>query len=66
MLFLYADGDSDWRRKQNQDLAKALEAKGHADIGTVQIDDRDHNGMWKQIGPGDPVLDALLAFMEKR
>jgi acetyl esterase/lipase len=66
ILFLYADGDSDWRRKQNQDLAKELEAKGHADVEAVQIDNRDHNGMWKQIGPKDPVFEAMIAFMSER
>jgi acetyl esterase/lipase len=66
MLFIYADGDDDWRRKQHEDLAKELKAKGHADITVVQIDNRDHRGMWKEIAPGDAVLDALLAFMRER
>lgn len=64
LLLLYADGDDAWRRQQNEDLAKALQKKGHADVDTVQISARDHRGIWTSISPDDETLDAMLAFMK--
>lgn len=64
LLFLYADGDAPWRRKQNEDFAAALQAKGNAEVRTLEIADRDHRGIHGSIKVGDPTLDAMLAFIE--
>ena len=64
MLFVYADGDADWRREQNERFAAELSAKGSNDIDTVEIADRDHNGIVGSIAAGDATVEAILAFVQ--
>ncbi len=66
ILFLYADGDAPWRKKQNEDIAEALAAKGHSDVSTTEIANRNHPGIHKQIGPKDQTLEAMLVFMQSK
>ncbi len=61
LLFLYADGDDNWRRQQNENIAIALKKKGSDDVSTVQISDRDHSGIHRSIGAGDATLEAMLS-----
>jgi acetyl esterase/lipase len=63
MLLLYADGDDPWRRKQNEDMGKALKDQ-HADVEVVQIAGRDHVGILQQMKPGDPTFEKLVAFVK--
>ena len=64
LLLVYADGDDAWRREQNERLADALRAKGHADVAAVQISNRDHQGIWKSLAVDDVTLDQMVAFVE--
>lgn len=64
LLFLYADGDDPWRREQNERIVSELTKKGSQDAEAVEIADRDHGGIFRSIGAGDPTLEAMLAFME--
>lgn len=62
-LFLYADGDDAWRRGQNEESARALRDLGHESVEAIQIEDRDHTGIWQRIAPRDPTLETLVAFV---
>jgi acetyl esterase/lipase len=59
-LFLYADGDDEWRRQQNEEMAEAMKAEA------VQIADRDHLGIFTRLAPEDPALESMVAFITKR
>ncbi len=59
-LLLYADGDDPWRREQNEQMAKAMKAEA------VQIEGRDHLGIFQKLGSGDPAFDRMVAFVTKR
>jgi acetyl esterase/lipase len=59
-LFLYADGDDEWRRQQNEEIARAMKAEA------VQIADRDHLGIFTKLAPGDPTLERMIAFITKQ
>jgi len=63
LLFLYADGDDPWRREQNERISAALKEKGSQDVAAVEIANRDHMGIFRSIGAGDPTLEAMLGFM---
>jgi acetyl esterase/lipase len=66
MLLLYADGDEDWRRKQQQDFASDASAAGHTRIETKMIADRTHMSILRKMGEsGDPTTDALVAFVSR-
>jgi acetyl esterase/lipase len=58
-LLLYADGDDPWRREQNLEMAKAMK------VEAIEIANRDHMGIFKNLGPGDPAFDRLLAFLSR-
>jgi acetyl esterase/lipase len=66
MLLLYADGDEDWRREQNKEMAAALKHAGHPDAGIRQVDDRDHATIGSKIGEGDEVSNLILEFIARR
>ena len=63
ILFLYAEGDDAWRKKDIEDMATTLKSKGHPTISTVEIENRDHRGIAAQISDGDPTLRKLADFV---
>jgi acetyl esterase/lipase len=50
MLILYADGDEDWRRQQNVDVARAMKDGRQANVEIAMIKDRTHMTIWEHIG----------------
>jgi acetyl esterase/lipase len=66
MLILYADGDEDWRRQQNVEVAQAIKAAGSANVTLVMIHGRTHMSIWDQIGDArDEVAERILAFVSR-
>lgn len=64
MLLLYADGDDDWRRRQNETLAAAMNAAGNADVTAVELPDRDHRTLIERIEEdSDEVAPRIAAFI---
>jgi acetyl esterase/lipase len=53
MLVLYADGDDEWRRQQNVEMAQALKAAGSTRVEITQIPGRTHNTIWSSIAADD-------------
>lgn len=66
ILLIYADGDEEWRREQNEHMAAALKQAGHSDVAIRQIKDRDHSTIFSQIGEGDEVSTLMLEFIARR
>jgi acetyl esterase/lipase len=66
-LLIYADRDEPWRRQQNVDMAEALKAAGSPPVDLVQIADRTHMGIWREMGKdGDPTSARVIAFVTSR
>ena len=66
MVLIYADGDADWRREQIERMADALRAAGHEAVAAVQVDDRTHGSVLRNIAhAGDPASQLLIDFIMK-
>lgn len=66
MLLIYADGDEDWRKRQNQSFATAMRAQGN-DARVVEVPGRDHMSLISGINRDDDKIAALvLEFIQKQ
>ncbi len=66
MLFIYADGDDDWRREQNQRLAAQLVANGN-EAGVIEIENRTHGSVNSMMGEDlDTGMLKVVSFVERR
>ncbi len=66
MLLLYADGDEEWRRKQQSDFASALRDSGNHDVDVRMISGRTHMTVWEEMKKGDEDTSrAILGFMDR-
>lgn len=66
MLLLYADGDDEWRKKQQSEFATALRDSGSQDVEVRMIKDRTHNTVWSEMGKGDEdTARAILQFVNR-
>lgn len=64
MLLVYADGDDEWRREQNERFAAAMRAAGNA-VTVLQVSPRDHISLISRMSdPDDQIRDAALAFIK--
>jgi acetyl esterase/lipase len=67
VLLIYTDGDEDWRRKQNDDMAAALRSAGNKDVTVRRVDGRTHMSVWTNMSDGESeeTSSAILAFAER-
>lgn len=65
ILMIYADGDDEWRRQQNEEMAKAWRQVGHQDVTVKQIASRNHLTIWSKIADGDEVSSLIIAFISR-
>ena len=64
MLVLYADGDDEWRRQQNVEMAQVLKATGAANVDVALIGGRTHNRIWSKVAePNDEAADRIIQFV---
>ena len=64
MRLIYADGDEDWRRAQNERLKTELSNAG-SQVDTVEIADRTHGSIMSKMGDkGDAAMKQIAAFIE--
>jgi hypothetical protein len=63
MRLIYADGDDDWRRQQNERLAAALVAVD-VDAQAVMVKDRSHTTIMTSADQAeDPVVKMIYQFV---
>jgi acetyl esterase/lipase len=60
ILMIYADGDDDWRKAQNETLAAALQAAGNANVRAVEVPNRTHISLVTDVGAGDDRIGELV------
>ena len=67
VLLIYTDGDEEWRRKQNDDMAAALRSAGHKDVTVRRIDGRTHMSVWTSMldGESEETSSAILLFAKR-
>ncbi len=67
VLLIYTDGDEDWRRQQNEDMAAALRAAGHKDVTVRQVKGRTHMSVWTKMldGESEETSSAILLFAKR-
>lgn len=66
MLILYADGDEDWRRQQNVEIAAAMKAAGHSTVEVAMIGGRNHATIWERVGDkGDETAERIIRFASR-
>jgi acetyl esterase/lipase len=67
MLLIYADGDDQWRKAQNDRFAAELRAKGNQGVRLVEVPNRTHTGLVSQLRqPDDRIADLVVGFIEAR
>ena len=64
VLILYADGDDEWRRQQNVEMARALKTAGNAHVEIALIAGRTHDTIWSHMAAdGDEAADRIIQFV---
>ena len=64
MLLIYADGDADWRKRQNETFTKAMRAKGN-DVRVLEVPGRDHLSLMDKMNADDDQIgDLVLKFIQ--
>jgi acetyl esterase/lipase len=67
VLLINTDGDEDWRRKQNDDMAAALRAAGHKDVTVRLVKGRTHMSVWTKMldGESEETSSSILLFAKR-
>ena len=60
MLLIYADGDDDWRRRQNETFGEAMDAAGNHNVHVVEVPNRNHGSLMSQMNAPDDEIGALM------
>jgi len=64
MLLIYADGDADWRRRQNDTFGEAMHAAGNQAVYVVEVPNRDHGSLMSAINANDDRIgDLVMRFI---
>ena len=66
ILMIYADGDDDWRKEQNEIFKIRMQESGHQFVETVEVSNRDHLSITRSINDSDDQMGGhVLDFMKK-
>lgn len=66
ILMVYADGDEDWRKQNNEGLKDLLVKAGHTKVQAVEVPNRTHGTVWQSINePDDQTARQFLKYMKK-
>lgn len=60
ILLIYADGDDDWRKEQNERFATAMTDIGNLRIFTNEVSDRNHMSLISAILDNDDMIANLI------
>jgi acetyl esterase/lipase len=60
MLLIYADGDEEWRRQQNDRFGAAMRAAGNHGVKVVEVPDRDHSSLLTGLNAEDDRIGGLI------
>ena len=60
ILLIYADGDDDWRKEQNERFAIAMRAAGNLNVFTKEVPNRNHLTLLTAILDDDDIIVDLV------
>jgi acetyl esterase/lipase len=60
MLLIYADGDADWRRAQNDRFVQAMTTAGAPAVRVVEVPGRDHLSLMTALNDADDRIGDLM------
>ncbi len=67
MLLVYADGDEAWRKAQVDRFAFELREAGNRQVRLVEVPNRSHTGLVRQLlEPDDRIADLVVGFVKAR
>jgi acetyl esterase/lipase len=65
MLVIYADGDDEWRRRQNERFGEAMRSAGNHDVRVVEVPNRNHMSLMTDLNASDDHIgDLMLRFIQ--
>ncbi len=65
MLLIYADGDDEWRKIQNERFGEEMRAVGNEDTDVLEMPNRNHGTLINHINlDDDQIGELLLKFVE--
>jgi len=60
MLLIYADGDDDWRRGQNERFGEGMHAAGNQVVRVLEVPNRDHMSLMSELNAADDRIGDLV------
>lgn len=60
ILLIYADGDDDWRKEQNERFATSMKAAGNLNVFTKEVPNRNHLTLLTAILDDDDIIVNLM------
>ncbi len=60
MLLIYADGDAEWRRRQNDRFGVAMHAAGNRGVQVVEVPNRAHSSLLTDLNAKDDRIGDLI------
>jgi acetyl esterase/lipase len=60
MLLIYADGDDEWRRQQNDRFGVAMRAAGNHGVQVVEVPNRGHSSLLTDLNAEDDRIGDLI------
>lgn len=67
MLLIYADGDAEWRRGQNDRFSQAMRAAGNGDVSVLEVPERNHGSLMTEMNAEhDRIGEAVMKFIRDR
>jgi acetyl esterase/lipase len=65
MLLIYADGDDEWRRQQNDTFGEAMRVAGNHGVRVVEVPNRTHSSLLTDLNTKDDRIgDLIRRFIE--
>ncbi|MBT3773081.1 MAG: alpha/beta hydrolase [Gemmatimonadales bacterium] len=66
MLLIYADGDDEWRREQNERFGEAMRSAGSHGVRVVEVPNRNHMSLMTDLNASDDHIgDLMLRFIQQ-
>ena len=66
MLLIYADGDDEWRREQNERFGEAMRSAGNHGVRVVEVPNRNHMSLMTDLNASDDHIgDLMLRFIQQ-
>jgi acetyl esterase/lipase len=60
MLLIYADGDEEWRRRQNDTFGKAMRSAGNHAVQVIEVPNRNHTSLMTELNASDDRIGELI------